>query len=180
MVRLLQEQSGNINLYAYAGGYPTGAADPSGLDVTVCYFPGGVGHVGIGVNSSDTRGLYPVQKQVKLAFCQDGAGTVQRDAPRHDWGTVPQCLTIKTTPVQDITITQYIRDAQRNANQQYNLCGNQCTSFVRDALISAGIPIPDDARYTPSNLWDSYNQARPVNFYNSLQRAYSPARTGSW
>ena len=33
-----------------------GAADASGLEVTVCYFPGGVGHIGVGV-SEHTRPL---------------------------------------------------------------------------------------------------------------------------
>jgi hypothetical protein len=146
--------------------------DPSGEDVTVCYYPTAVGHIGVGIAGNQTVGRYPVKDSVPVAFCSTVPGVIQRDDPAHDWlmNSRKQCLTIKTTPAQDAAVQRFIDLAQSQTAQHYNLCNNQCTSFVRSALQAAGIPIPaggDDA-------------LRPSTLFNALKGAYSPGATGTW
>jgi len=164
--------NGGINTYAYALDAPIMWADPSGEDVTVCFYPSTVGHIGIGVTPNQTVGRYPTDRSIGLAFCSTQPGIIQRDDPAHDWSTNSrkQCLTIKTTPAQDASVGQFIELAKNTPNQHYNLCNNQCTSFVRSALDAGGIPLPGGA--------DS--AIRPSTFFGLMRNAYSPARTGSW
>lgn len=154
---------GGINTYAYTLDNPISLIDALGLDVTVAYFPGTTGHVGIGVNSSSTVGLYPKQRGLSVLFCSDVAGVIKNDQASHDAATDKQAryLTIHTTPTQDQQVQHYI-DAQRaNPNPTYNLCNHQCTSFVRSALQAGGVVIPSDASSTavPSTLFDSLQSA---------------------
>jgi RHS repeat-associated protein len=168
-----------VNPYGYATANPISQSDPLGLDITVCFFSGGSGHVGIGVNSANTTGLYPANKSAGLAMCHDTQGKIQSDQPIHNWGS-SQCLSIKTSPVQDALARQFIDRSRNDRDQKYNLCSNQCTAFVRNALEFAGIPLPLDAQYTATNLWGAISQSVPSNFYSALQRAYSPSYGGSW
>src|SRR5437868_4177244 len=58
--------AGDMDLYSYAFENPVNWTDPFGLDVTVNFFPNaanGFGHVGIGVNTSDTVGYYPTNNR---------------------------------------------------------------------------------------------------------------------
>ena len=80
-----------------------------------------------------------------------------------------QCLTIKTTPIQDTALKLFIDLAQEQPHQHYNLCNNQCTSFVRTALEEAGIPLPTGAD----------NAIRPSTLFDMLKSMYAPTQGGS-
>jgi len=153
-----------VNTYAYVDENPISGVDPLGLDVTVAYFPGDAGHVGVGVNSSTTYGLYPKQTPIlRLFTCRDMAGIVAADQPRHSplINYRSESFTIHTTPAQDAIVQQFIDQARNNKSQTYNLCRNQCTEFVRDALQAAKIPIPQSAE----------SVTYPLNFFFLLREA---------
>jgi len=59
---------GGINFYRYADDNPVSYSDPFGLDITVVQYQGagGFGHVGIGVNSSQTEGFYPLHMDIPI------------------------------------------------------------------------------------------------------------------
>ena len=158
---------GSNSTYAYAAGNPLLNIDPRGLDATIGYFPGGLDHVGIGVNSSDTAGLYPLG--APFFFCNPVEGAVQHDQSTQKGPSKKgaRYLAIHTTPVQDAQIQQFIDAAyQRSSSgqQSYNLCFNQCTNFVRAALRAGGVVLPVDATFDPI----------PETFFNSLQSTYDP------
>jgi RHS repeat-associated protein len=155
-----------INTYVYAAGSPVLYIDPLGLDVTVGYFPGGPGHVGIGVNSASTSGLYPLENPLRLFFCRDVTGIVLNDQATQDALSKQraQYITIHTTPIQDALIQHYIDAARNNAHQTYNACSNTCTTFVRNALQAGGVAIPADP----------FPDIFPLPFFDSLQQKYGP------
>ncbi|MCU7866743.1 MAG: RHS repeat-associated core domain-containing protein [Candidatus Thiodiazotropha sp. (ex Lucinoma borealis)] len=51
---------GGLNTYTYVLNNPLQFIDLFGLDINVCFYPGGVTHVGFGVSgNSGTNGFYP-------------------------------------------------------------------------------------------------------------------------
>jgi hypothetical protein len=121
-------------IYSYALGNPVSLIDPDGLDATVCLYPasGPWGHVGIGINSSSTAGLYP----------RDGAsGNPVTGTPgivKPDSGKAEQCKTIQTTAEQDKKMADFLARATVNPGT-YKFTGNNCTNLVRLTLQQGGI-----------------------------------------
>jgi len=145
-----------LNTFTYAYGAPPRHSDPTGLDVIVTYYPGGPGHIGIGVNSSATVGLYPQRLNLALALCRDVPGIALSDQTRQSLDDVrrSKSITIATTFLQDEFMQQYLDAARGSPNLNYNLCSQQCTRFVIDALAAGGVGLPRFDSVQPQDLFD--------------------------
>jgi hypothetical protein len=153
---------GGINTYGYALASPIRRKDPLGLDVYVYdYYADvfGEGHVGIRVNNNgggscgcSSYGFYPLGQNAWRRVIEpadiDVRGAVLADVDAGPYNS----LLIKTTPQQDAAVWKFILDRMRNPGT-YNLYQRQCTDFVRDALRSAGIPVPSDDIIVPNNFF---------------------------
>lgn len=153
---------GDLSLYVLTKNNPLSYSDPAGLDVTVTLYPGGTGHIGIGVNSQQTQGLYPQQKSVPVVLCRDVPGVVLNDQTKQPPDAIrrSQSITIKTTAIQDQFIQDYINQTRSSSNATYNLCSQQCTRFVIDALGAGGLGLP------------RYDSARPQDLFDILRQTY--------
>lgn len=142
---------GGTNTYIYTMENPLSLVDPMGLDVTISRYPrtNGVGHVGIGVNSTNTMGFYPADTASKwsIATGQPAQGIMQADRL-----TPSQTIIIPTSPAQDKTMQDFIDFRRRNPGM-YNLNYSNCATTVRDAL-RAG-EINTQATISPQTLMNN-------------------------
>ncbi|MDH5642473.1 MAG: RHS repeat-associated core domain-containing protein, partial [Nitrospira sp.] len=134
---------GDPNFYAYALNKPMSLRDSLGLDVTITLYPccGGLKHVGAGVNTSQTVGLYPdpTANQVAIMMGLNVTGKVQNDSRQPLPG---QTITISRTQQQDEAMQAVINQALGNP-PDYNARTYNCAVFVQDVLRAGGIHVPN-------------------------------------
>jgi RHS repeat-associated protein len=139
---------GDLNLYAYVFNNPLSWIDPSGLDAVITYWPGdagGYGHIGIGVNTSQTSGFYPETHAICLLVSCNVQGQLRKDAAEHP-GITPQIIVIRTSAQQDKAM-QLAIDQRRLNPGTYNLYGRNCALFVEDVLKVGNVQnVPNDIR----------------------------------
>jgi RHS repeat-associated protein len=163
---------GGLNTYLYARADLLGSSDVLGLDVIIKFFPGFPGHIGIGINTDETVGRYPVlRRPVRLASCGNYAGVIAFDRDLQlpgDYAAAESPLRIRTEPWQDQLMQQYITARQESGAQIYNLCVNMCTSFVEEVLRAGLVAAPELNRVL----------ATPKSLLRGLQRLHRGAGAG--
>jgi hypothetical protein len=115
--------------------------------VTVNAYEGahGFGHVGVGVDSNKTEGLYPAHEETakekaKIVAGQDVPGTVHEDTAKKT-----DTVTIHVTAKQADAVRKYVSAAEPPNSGTYNLYGRNCARFVEGALKSADSGRADQA-----------------------------------
>ena len=129
-------------------------------DLYVSKFPraaGGMGHVGIGINTPETEGFYPAKNTAATITGYSPPGVVKPD----DMSAPHETLRIPTTPAQDDAVSRYIQSRKENPGD-YSLYTENCKDFVGDALQAGKITPPQ--------------RVAPIDFYRDLDRIYGPKR----
>jgi RHS repeat-associated protein len=144
---------GGINLFAYALNDPILFSDPLGTDLIVTSYKGGAdfAHIGIGVNSSQTSGFYPLDLSIPIGpgISINTHYTAPVWAPGivlPDNGTVLDSVRIPTTPQQDQAVRDFLKNSANDPGSYSGLFGRTCGTFVSDALHAAKVPI-DPSRF---------------------------------
>ena len=126
-----------INPYVRVVNNPLRWIDPTGLDETITLYPGasGFGHVGGGVNTTSTTGLYPAPQ------VSDARGVAGQSVPgslHPDTRQPLTTVTLPTTPEQDRVMQDIINRLLKNPGN-YELYDRNCVAAVREVLGAAGI-----------------------------------------
>jgi RHS repeat-associated protein len=147
------------------GAYLYGVADPmsfldlDGRDIVVAYYPGTrpFGHVGIGVNTTHTRGFNPITKDLAILTGVPRPGQVLPDNPneRIDYVVIP------TTTDQDKRVQELI-DLREKYPGYYDLNDRSCVDMVRDILQEVGI--------------ETEQTDYPRPFFDDLKERFPPPR----
>jgi hypothetical protein len=97
----------------------------------------GFGHVGVGLDSDDTSGFYPIKKALCLATGCSTPGNVFSDQMKE--GVAYATTRIATTAGQNAMMKMTITQREQNAGM-YNLFNRNCAEFVEDVLDYGGVP----------------------------------------
>lgn len=123
--------AGGPNMFGYVGGNPVGNTDFSGLDIDVCFYSHGVGHVGFGAGGSgQSSGFYPAVSAIPRNVY--GPGKMKDDEGSRE------CKTIPADKEKDDCMER-CKSERLEKPGMYSLLGRQCTSFVRDCMKQCGL-----------------------------------------
>jgi hypothetical protein len=159
--------SGGFNLFGAMGpNNPVRYIDPSGLTTWVCTYSGvtsGVnhGHVGLGVNTTDSVGYYPTGSPF------GSPGTVLPDNPNA--GKV--CYPLDTTPAQEAKIANCLKNLGLKPGTFFLPLSN-CATHAGDCLREGGVNAP--ATNSPTDLG---NWAKNFNDQNNNKSQAPPSPT---
>lgn len=125
-------KGGDTNLYGYVLNDPINFVDHTGLSVTVFYYGGGTGHIGISINGQpkDSEGYYPAP---------GGPGAVLPDI-QEQGGSPITAVTLPTTQTQEKAVREYLNQLSENPGD-YDLFTNNCATQARKALEAGGIKV---------------------------------------
>ncbi len=143
---------------------PRNPAEQQVADLYISRFPsaaGHMGHVGIGVNSDQTQGFYPIDPDLRAPFGKNFPGEVRND----DMNEPHDMLRIRTSPEQDAAVKAYIENRRTNPGH-YDLYNRQCTDFVNGGLRAGNVEIPPDITDTRAN------EMSPNRFFPLLRNRY--------
>ena len=133
-------KGGDTNLYGYTFQDPVNLKDPSGLDITIHYYGGGTGHIGISVGGETAQGYYGGYQNsggtLGALVGRDGEGTMATESE-----TPTESKTIRTTAEQDQKVQEYLDKMGRKKNR-YNLYDRNCATVAGEALRAGGISAP--------------------------------------
>jgi len=144
------------------------SAEQQVADIYVNRFPNDAlwnGHVGIGVNTNQTKGFYPSENNSPSRVDQGLNRNVPGKVKLDDLNNPHDSVRIHTDPEQDRAVQSYI-DSRQNNPGSYNLYDRNCTDFTAGALRAGGISVPSDS--TPEWMDD----IRPNSFFPWLQRKH--------
>ena len=151
---------GGTNTYAYVNARPMAFVDALGLDITVGQYTAANpwGHVGVAVNSTNTRGFYPADNAstINVMTGQAVPGVVKPDTNK-----IERSVVLPTLPSQDAAMHKFLRDRSNNPGL-YDLNDRNCTIMVLDGLRAAGIVCPD--RIKPRKVIDDIEAGRCVDY----------------
>jgi RHS repeat-associated protein len=150
---------GGWNRFRYVGGNPLSYSDSLGLDadVTVYFYPGGLGHIGIGVNGGKPQGYYPNTNGSvnSMRYIFPGVpGAVLQDSG-------PQLGTPFTKSVRLPASDEMAKGVLKSLNilekspGTYNLIYNNCTTVMSDILYKNGFEIPSQTTIHPETFIDA-------------------------
>jgi RHS repeat-associated protein len=134
---LILFDGGDTNLYGYTFADPVNLIDLSGLDIFVNYYSRGPTHLGMGVNTTESVGFYPVSTSAFIPLGVARPGEVRLDAGNPDW-----TIRFHTNRIQDRRAIEAINRRIRNPGD-YDLYRRDCVFFVQDVLEEIGILTPE-------------------------------------
>lgn len=105
------------------------------------------GHVGVGVNSTSTVGLYPKEPYSPLSAITGTPGEIKKDD-----SSALACKTVATSKDADKRMSDFIARAQ-SSSPTYRVVGNSCVNFVQAVLNRGGVYTPP--ALTPAELFKS-------------------------
>ena len=104
--------------------------------ITVSVYTGGIGfgHIGIGVDSTRTEGLYPAHEETWRDKAKIGAGNDVPATVHEDTRRRTDTITIHVTSQQADNVRNYVTAARPPNSGMYNFYGRNCARFVEGAL----------------------------------------------
>ena len=147
---------GGLNTYSYVLANALAFVDLHGLDVQICYYPRGIGHVGFGMSkpgdwNGSTNGFRPhgTAGYIGAGLGQWVPGELSKDTPEPGM----QCRAVSTDKKQDDCMRR-CEQSRKDSPGPYHGTARNCVRYVRDCLDQCGLPSGNSAP-DPHHWFDS-------------------------